>query len=81
MYCINGKVSQNQFTFQLFIYINYFSKTSFYFKMAAVNVLLFKTLAYISKCRGKQLLKSQSLMLMLILLTLLYILYKQNNKN
>ena len=38
MYYINGKVSQNQFTFQLCIYINYFSKTSFYFKMVAVNV-------------------------------------------
>ena len=37
MYYINGKVSQNQFTFQLCIY-NYFSKTSFYFKMASVNV-------------------------------------------
>ena len=46
-----------------------------------VNVVLIQTIAYISKCRGKQLLKSQSLMLMLILLTLLYILYKQNNKN
>ena len=46
-----------------------------------VNVLLFQTIAYISKCRGKQLLKSQSLMLKLILLTLLYYLYKQNNKN
>ena len=38
MYYINGNVSKNQFTFQLCRYINYFSKTSFYFKMAAVNV-------------------------------------------
>ena len=29
MYCINGKVSQNQLTFQLCIYINYISKSSF----------------------------------------------------
>ena len=40
MYYINGKVSQNQFTFQLCIY-NYFSKTSFYFKMVVVNVICF----------------------------------------
>ena len=44
MYCINGKVSKNQFIFQLCIYINYFSKTSFYFKMAAVNVICFMEL-------------------------------------
>ena len=41
MYCINGKVSKNQFTFQLCIYINYFSKASFYFKMVVVNVICF----------------------------------------
>lgn len=41
MYYINGKVSQNQFTFQLCIHINYFSKTSFYFKMVVVNVICF----------------------------------------
>ena len=46
-----------------------------------VNVVLIQTLAYISKCRGKQLWKLQSLMLKLILLILLYYLYKQNNKN
>ena len=54
MYYINGKVSQNQFTFQLCIYINYFSKTSFYFKMVAVNV--------------KVVLAQLSLMLMLVLI-------------
>ena len=46
-----------------------------------VSVVLIQTLAYISKCRGKQLWKLQSLMLKLILLILLYYLYKQNNKN
>lgn len=40
MYYINGKVSKNQFTFKFCICINYFSKTSFYFKMGAVNVKL-----------------------------------------
>ena len=47
---------------------------------AIVNVNSFSTLAYISQCKGIQHPDMESLMLMLILLQLLYHLYKISNK-
>ena len=41
MYYINGKFLKINLLFNSAYYINYFSKTSFYFKMVVVNVICF----------------------------------------